>query len=140
MPSRRDITDDTRVIDLTVAELLQVLTERLGLQGAARERLAPSPQGLLDTWAAARMLGIHPRRELPPEPPRSTPEFAAWRKVEQATRNEVGRRFQTWLHRHPEVEKLAIKPKGERRRYFRHDDITGYLAQVAIPQTRRRAG
>lgn len=140
MPLRRDITDDTRVIDLTVAELLQILTDRLGLADALRGPSRAEPEGLLDTWQTAKLLGIHPRRELPPEPRRGTPEYHAWRRQEQSLRNHVARRLQTWLDRHPEVAQLAIKPKGERRRYFRRADIEGYLARVAVPLGRRRAG
>jgi hypothetical protein len=138
MPLKRDIPDDTRVIDLTVAELLQVLTDRLGLSTDLRPRAAKEPEGLLDTWQTAKLLGIHPRREQPPEPARGTPEYQTWRRQEQALRNEVARRFQAWLDRHPEVAQLAIKPKGERRRYFRRVDIEGYLGRVAVPLTQAR--
>lgn len=144
MARLRDITDDTRVIDLTVADLLALLTDRLGLGQVRREQGAREPeglpQGLLDTWQTAKLLGIFSRQELPPEPPAGTPEYRAWRRKEQSLRNQVARRFQTWLDRHPEVAQLAVKPKGERRRYFRRIDIEGYLGRVAVPMSRRRSG
>ena len=72
MPPKRDITDDTRVIDLTVAELLAVLTDRLGL-GVPSRAVEPA-DGLLDTWQTATLLGIFPRRQLPEEPAHGTVE------------------------------------------------------------------
>ncbi|MBP8196109.1 MAG: hypothetical protein KAY55_02990 [Deltaproteobacteria bacterium] len=140
MARLRDISDDTRVIDLTVADLLELLTDRLGLGPVRREQGVREPEGLLDTWQTAKLLGIFPRQELPPEPPAGTPEYRAWRRKEQSLRNQVARRFQTWLERHPEVAQLAVKPKGERRRYFRRIDIEGYLGRVAVPMSRRRSG
>ena len=140
MARLRDISDDTRVIDLTVADLLELLTDRLGLGPVRREQGVREPEGLLDTWQTAKLLGIFPRQELPPEPPAGTPEYRTWRRKEQSLRNQVARRFQTWLERHPEVAQLAVKPKGERRRYFRRIDIEGYLGRVAVPMSRRRSG
>ena len=140
MARLRDISDNTHVIDLTVADLLDLLTVRLGLGQARREQGTSEPEGLLDTWQTAKLLGIFPRQELPPEPPAGTAEYRAWRRKEQSLRNQVARRFQTWLDRHPEVAQLAVKPKGERRRYFRRIDIEGYLGRVAVPMSRRRTG
>ena len=140
MPRFRDISDDTRIIDLTVADLLALLTERLGLGLSKKPASSSEPEGLLDTWQTAKLLGIFPRQELPPEPAAGTAEYRAWRRKEQSLRNQVARRFQTWLDRHPEVAQLAIKPKGERRRYFRRIDIEGYLSRVTVPIRQRRAG
>lgn len=137
MHRKQEITNDSRIIDLTVGELLQLLTERLARPAEVRVA-ETTPDGLLDTWQTATLLGIHPRRELPPEPPRGTTEYQQWRRQEQNLRNEVARRLQGWLDRHPELAQFAIKPKGERRRFFRRADIEGYLAQVAIPIARRR--
>lgn len=136
MPAKRDITDDTRVIDLTVAELLTLLSERLGLGVSSRPE-RPS-DGLLDTWQTAALLGIFPRRPLPDEPARGTVEHQQWRKTEQQLRNEVARRLQTWLIRHPELAELAVRRSGERRRYFRRSDVEAFLAQSQKPLVRRR--
>ncbi|MBL8635386.1 MAG: hypothetical protein JNM40_19320 [Myxococcales bacterium] len=136
MPPKRDITDDTRVIDLTVAELLALLTERLGL-GAPSRVVEPS-DGLLDTWQTAKLLGIFPRRPLPDEPARGTVEHQHWRRAEQQLRNEVARRLQTWLDRHPELAELAVRRSGERRRYFRRGDVEAFLAKASRSPARRR--
>lgn len=136
MPPKRDITDDTRVIDLTVAELLAVLTDRLGL-GVPSRAVEPA-DGLLDTWQTATLLGIFPRRQLPEEPAHGTVEHQRWRKAEQQLRNEVARRFQTWLERHPELAALAVRRTGERRRYFRRCDVDAFLAQATRTPARRR--
>ncbi len=152
MPLKRDISDDTRIIDLTVAELLHVLSDRLterlfggsppaqavpSFHGLRATLLDTQPQGLLDTWQTAKLLGIYPRRELGPEPPPGSPESALWRRQEQALRNQVARRLQNWLDRHPELAALAVKPKGERRRYFRRMDVEAYLGRIAVPLSRR---
>lgn len=138
MALRKEISDDTRVIDLTVGELVQLLAARLPGERHGEPRPAQAPETLLDTWQTASLLGIHPRRELAPEPPSGTPEHRVWKRQEQALRNEVGRRLQSWMERHPEVAQLAIRLRGERRRYFRRQDITAYLDRAIAP--RRRLG
>lgn len=136
MALKKVISDDTRVIDLTVGELVALLAARLS---AERSPAAPeSPEALLDTWQTARLLGIFPRRETGPEPPAGTPEHKQWRQREQALRNEVARRLQSWMERHPQVAQLAIRMKGERRRYFRQKDIAAYLDRAATAPSRRR--
>lgn len=138
MALRKEISDDTRVIDLTVGELVQILMKRLAAESPAESRTAPTPEALLDTWQTASLLGIHPRRALAPEPPPGSNEHRSWRRTEQLLRNEVGRRLQSWMERHPEVAQLAVRIKGERRRYFRRQDITAYLERAIAP--RRRLG
>ena len=138
MALKKEISDDTRVIDLTVGELVQLLAARLPTERSAAPHPAATPETLLDTWQTASLLGIHPRRALPPEPAVGTPEHRIWKRQEQALRNEVGRRLQSWMERHPEVAQLAVRLRGERRRYFRRQDITAYLDRALAP--RRRLG
>ncbi len=138
MALRKEISDDTRVIDLTVGELVALLAARLPAERRSERRPAETAEALLDTWQTASLLGIHPRRALAPEPPPGTPEHRSWRRQEQVLRNEIGRRLQSWMERHPEVAQLAVRIKGERRRYFRRQDITAYLDRAVAP--RRRPG
>jgi hypothetical protein len=138
MALKKVISDDTRVIDLTVGELVALLAARLPAEPPPGAAPADCPEALLDTWQTARMLGIHPRRELGPEPPAGTAEHRQWRQQEQALRNEVARRLQSWMERHPQVAQLAIRMKGERRRYFRRQDIAAYLDRAIATPARRR--
>lgn len=134
MPLKRDISDDTRIIDLTIGDLVAVLRERLGAVPPA-ERARPEPEALLDTWAAATLLGISPKHDPGPEPSRSSSAWRPWREMSQAVRDDVAHRFQQLLLRRPELATLA-RYEG-RRRYFVRADLLRYLESLA-PKGRRR--
>jgi hypothetical protein len=134
MPLKRDISDDTRIIDLTIGELVAVLRERLG-SAPPSERSRPEPEALLDTWAAATLLGVGPKQDPGPEPPRGSSAWRGWRELSQAVRDDVAHRFQQLLIRRPELATLA-RYEG-RRRYFVRADLLRYLDSLA-PKARRR--
>lgn len=135
MPRSRDITDDTRVIDLTVGELMDILLERLRQSVHSDEIDHTEPEALVDTWEAARILGIAPKYDPGLEPSHGTGAWRAWRSKHQAVRNDVAHRFQQLLARRPQLAKLA-RYDG-RRRYFVRADIMHYLDSLA-PIARRK--
>lgn len=75
MPPARAITNDTRLIDLTIGELLEVVIEQLRRTPLGAKSQA-EPEALIDTWGAATLLGIVSKYDPGPEPPTGTP---AWR-------------------------------------------------------------
>lgn len=137
MPPKREITDDTRLIDLTVGDLLEIISERL--RGTASpEHSRSEPSALLDTWAAASLLGITPKHDPGPEPPSGGPAWRTWREQSQAARDDVAHRFQQLLARRPQLATLA-RYEG-RRRYFVRSDVLRYLDSLTSPSRRRRHG
>lgn len=135
MPTSRAITKETRVIDLTLDELLEALLERLGQVVPLGEKNRAEPEALIDTWEAARLLGITSKHDPGPEPPRGTPAWRTWRDHSQAVRDDIAHRFQQLLARRPELARLA-RYEG-RRRFFVRADLTRYLESLA-PTRRRR--
>lgn len=135
MPTSRAITKETRVIDLTLDELLEALLERLGQVVPLGEKNRTEPEALIDTWEAARLLGINSKHDPGPEPPRGTPAWKTWRDHSQAVRDDIAHRFQQLLARRPELARLA-RYEG-RRRFFVRADLTRYLESLA-PARRRR--
>ena len=136
MPTPRAITKETRVIDLTLDELLEALLERLGQVVPLGEKSRAEPEALIDTWEAARLLGIDPKHDPGPEPPRGTPAWKTWRDHSQAVRDDVAHRFQQLLARRPELARLA-RYEG-RRRFFVRADLTRYLESLAPARRTRR--
>ncbi len=136
MPTPRAITKETRVIDLTLDELLEALLERLGQVVPLGEKSRAEPEALIDTWEAARLLGIAPKHDPGPEPPRGTPAWKTWRDHSQAVRDDVAHRFQQLLARRPELARLA-RYEG-RRRFFVRADLTRYLESLAPARRTRR--
>ncbi len=132
MPPSRAITNDTRLIDLNLGELLDVLVERLHQTLPIGSNQTP-PEALLDTWGAAQLLGIAPKHDPGPEPIRGTPAWKTWRDHSQAVRDDIAHRFQQLLARRPELARLA-RYEG-RRRYFVRADVVRYLDQLG-DQTR----
>jgi len=135
MPPRRAITDECRVIDLTVGELMDVFFERLSKALPLGDARAAEPEALLDTWQVARLLGVTPKHDPGPEPPKGTPEWRTWRVKHQAVRDDVAHRFQQLLSRRPELAKLA-RYDG-RRRYFVQGDVGRYLDELGKPARSR---
>lgn len=136
MPTPRAITKETRVIDLTLDELLEALLERLGQVVPLGEKNRAEPEALLDTWAAAQLLGIGAKHDPGLEPPRGTPAWKTWRDHSQAVRDDIAHRFQQLLARRPELARLA-RYEG-RRRFFVRADLTTYLASLAPARRSRR--
>lgn len=136
MPTPRAITKETRVIDLTLDELLEALLERLGQVVPLGEKNRAEPEALIDTWEAARLLGIAPKHDHGPEPSRGTPAWKTWRDHSQAVRDDIAHRFQQLLARRPELARLA-RYEG-RRRYFVRADLTRYLESLAPARRSRR--
>ncbi len=134
MPPTRAITNETRLIDLTVGDLMDVFFERLTQTLAESEKAKAHPEALVDTWEAATLLGIVPKHDPGPEPPSGTPAWRAWREKHQAVRDDVAHRFQQLLIRRPQLAQLA-RYDG-RRRYFVRADLTRYLDSLA-PTARR---
>ena len=135
MPPSRRISDDTRIIDLTLGELVEVLVERLEERLSTNARATADREALIDTWEAARLLGIAPKRELGPEPKRGAPDWRIWRDQNQALRDDVAHRFQQLLLRRPALATLA-RYEG-RRRYFVRAELLRYLESLTAPAQRR---
>jgi len=136
MPIRRDITDETRVIDLTVGELMEVFLERLTQTLTLSEKTKAAPEALVDTWEAARLLGVVPKYDPGPEPQQGTPAWRTWREKNQAVRDDVAHRFQQLLIRRPQLATLA-RYDG-RRRYFVRADLMRYLNSLTPVARRNR--
>lgn len=136
MPPRRAITDECRVIDLTVGELMDVFFERLSKALPSSGTSSAEPEALLDTWQVASLLGVTPKHDPGPEPPKGTPEWRTWRVKHQAVRDDVAHRFQQLLSRRPELAKLA-RYDG-RRRYFVRGDVVRYLDEIGKPARSNR--
>lgn len=128
MSGTKVISRDTRVIDLTLGELLDVLTTRLTETLASRRESREQPEALLDTWQVASLLGVTPKHDPGPEPPKGTPEWRTWRVKHQAVRDDVAHRVQQLLLRRPTLAKLA-RYDG-RRRYFVRADVVRYLDEL----------
>jgi len=135
MSGTKVISRDTRVIDLTLGELLDVLTTRLTETLTERRESREQPEALLDTWQVASLLGVTPKHDPGPEPPKGTPEWRTWRVKHQAVRDDVAHRFQQLLSRRPELAKLA-RYDG-RRRYFVQGDVGRYLDELGKPARSR---
>ena len=136
MPPSRAITNDTRLVDLTVGELLEAFLERLSQALPLGEKSRAEPEALIDTWEAARLLGIAPKHNPGLEPPRGTPAWKTWRDHSQAVRDDIAHRFQQLLARRPELARLA-RYEG-RRRFFVRADLTRYLESLAPARRSRR--
>lgn len=136
MPRIKEITDDTRIIDLTVGELMDVLVERLSRVLTQHEEGRAEPEALVDTWDAAQLLGIVAKSDPGPEPTKASPAWKVWRETKQALRDDVAHRFQQLLLRRPELASLA-RYDG-RRRYFVRADLLRYLDSLGSPRRRRR--
>lgn len=138
MPRTRatEIMDDTRIVDLTVGELMDVLIDRLSRVLTQNEKGRAAPDALVDTWDAAQLLGIAPKSDPGPEPSKGSPAWRVWRETKQALRDDVAHRFQQLLIRRPELATLA-RYDG-RRRYFVRADLLRYLDSLGAPRRRRR--
>lgn len=138
MPRTRatEIPDDTRIVDLTVGELMDVLVDRLSRVLTQSDQGRAAPEALVDTWDAAQLLGIAPKTEPGSEPTKGTPAWKVWREARQAARDDVAHRFQQLLIRRPELATLA-RYDG-RRRYFVRADLIRYLDSLGTPRRRRR--
>lgn len=64
MSGTKVVSRDTRVIDLTLGELLDVLTTRLTETLTERRLSREQPEALLDTWQVASLLAS--RRNMTP--------------------------------------------------------------------------
>lgn len=136
MPLLRDITNDSRLIDLTVGELMEVFFDRLRQTLPLLAKGSDEPEALIDTWEAARLLGVAAKNSPGPEPPRGTPAWKTWRDHSQAVRDDIAHRLQQLLARRPELARLA-RYEG-RRRYFVRADILRYLESLAPARRSRR--
>ena len=133
-----DISDDTRVIDLTVADLLDLLTVRLRTWSGTKRAGHVRPEGCLIRGrrpSSAYSLAKGCRRSHPA----GTAEYRAWRRKEQSPETKWRGAFRPGLIAIQKWRRLAVKPKGERRRYSTHRH-RGYLGQVAVADVRRRTG
>lgn len=94
MSGTKVISRDTRVIDLTLGELLDVLTTRLTETLTERRESREHPEALLDTWQVASLLAVTPKHDPGPEPPEGTPEWRTWRVKRQSVRDDVAHHAQ----------------------------------------------
>jgi hypothetical protein len=136
MSGTKVVSRDTRVIDLTLGELLDVLTTRLTETLTERRESREHPEALLDTWQVASLLGVTPKHDPGPEPPKGTPEWRTWRVKHQAVRDDVAHRFQTTPIASP-VELAQLARRDGRRRYFVRADVVRYLDELGKPARSR---